>query len=95
MRVYDEHHEAWEVERGDPGWPAVTYLKGIGFIDIMLPLSILVYGERRNELSWPTVERLRSIVDDVTFLLYSRLYDQADALDSSGEFCYHEEEAHG
>lgn len=95
MRVYDEHHETWEVDKGDPGWPAVTHLTGIGFIDIKLPLSILVYGKRDNRLSWPTVERLRSIVDDDTFLHYASLYDQADALDNSGEFCYHKEEAHG
>ena len=95
MRVYDEHQEAWEVERGDPGWRAVTHLKNIGFIDIKLPLAILIYGTRRDELSWPTAERLRSTVDDDTFLHYASLYDQADALDNSGEFCYHEEEAHG
>ena len=92
MKVYDEHHEAWEVDRGDPGWAAVTYLKGIGFLDIMLPLSILIYGCRNDKLSWPTAERLRGIVDDGAFLQYASLYDQADALDTSGEFCYHTEE---
>lgn len=94
MRVYDEHQEIWEVDRGDPGWPAATYLKNIGFIDILLPLSILIYGGRHDDLSWPTAERLRTIVDDAKFLFYSSLWDQADALDSSGEFCYHKEEAH-
>ncbi len=92
MKVYDEHHEAWEVTKGDPGWRAATYLKSIGFIDIILPLAILVYGTRRDDLLWPTVERLRSIVDDTKFLFYSSLFEQADALDSSGEFCYHVEE---
>lgn len=94
MRVHDEHHEVWEVDRGDPAWPAATYLKNIGFIDIILPLSVLVYGSRHDWMNWPTVEKLRSIADDAKFLFYSSLYDQADALDSSGKFCYHTEEAH-
>ena len=88
MQVLDEHGERWEVKNGDPGWKAIKYLKGIGFTNIILPLSILIHGNRVRDLPWPTMDELRRRMDGDAdaFLQYASLYDQAEALSLSGEF---------
>lgn len=93
MLIYDEHREYWEVESGDPGYKAATYLSKIGFRNIILPLSVLMFGYRYSTFPWPTAQMLTQIsigpVDK--FLHYAALYDQAEALAESGLFDYNEE----
>ena len=83
MQVLDEHGERWEVKNGDPAWKAVKYLMKIGFVNIVLPLSILTIGNRIRDLPWPTMEELRKRMvggNTENFLHYANLYDQAEAL---------------
>ena len=48
MRVRDDKGATWQVSKGDPAWDAVSYLKKVGFDDIVLPRETLVLGEIRR-----------------------------------------------
>ena len=85
MIVLDEHRLQWDVKQGDPAYAAVNYLLKAGFKNIVLPMTILFYGRRTDDLPWPTIEGLRKRVGK-DFLHYANLFDQATALDESEHF---------
>ena len=91
MQVTDENGDQWTVAKGDPGYPAATYLKGMGYEQVRLPLKRLLGGDQ----TIPTKERLTSLMttwlnaDDPllhndALIAYASLYDQWTALEQVG-----------
>ncbi len=89
IQVNDEHGDTWVLGKGDPGFPAATYLKRMGYERVMLPLRqiFLSTADQRGLLApAPTVEVLQAInvMEDTTkYIQYASLLDQWKALVAS------------
>ncbi len=93
IQVTDENGDTWVLGKGDPGFPAATYLKRMGYERVMLPLRQILHmlqlstADQRGLLApAPTVEVLESInvMEDTTrYIAYASLLDQWKALAES------------
>ncbi len=80
LQVTDENGDTWVLGKGDPGFPAATYLKRMGYERVMLPLrQVLQAGWHPT----PTVEVLEviNVMEDTNrYIAYASLLDQWGAL---------------
>ncbi len=84
IQVNDENGDTWVLGKGDPGFPAATFLKRMGYERVMLPLrQVLQAGGHPT----PTVEVLEGInvmEDTKRYIAYASLLDQWKALEQAG-----------
>ncbi len=79
IAVTDENGDTWTLGKGDPGFPAATYLKRMGYERVMLPLRQLL----SKDGPVPSVEVLAAInvmEDTNRYIAYASLLDQWGAL---------------
>ena len=86
LRVTDEHGDEWTVQKGDPGYAAAQYLKGVGYEALKLPLRAIFMSTADHKGLYappPTVEVLQTInVEEQKeeYIQYASLLDQWTAL---------------
>ena len=80
MIVTDENGEKWEISKGEPAHQAVNKLAKIGYEEIILPLSVIVYGGRTDDLPWPKGVQYTPDTPDILFLHRCRLWEQSQVL---------------
>lgn len=87
MQVTDENGDTWTLNKGDPGHPAASYLKRLGYERVMLPLRQILQSGTPNARHTPSSTRLQAIdvmEDTNRYIAYASLLDQWTALEQAG-----------